>query len=245
MTRFEIPAKTFLLGEYAVLENGPALIYTSTPVFQFYTTPCDRFILEGIPSKSPAGKLIADHQERFEQIHIRFIDPYQAQGGLGASTAQFLGVYQTLYDENLPRLLNLYQQYAWNGKGYPPSGADLIAQTQQDIVFYQTKPFCLRIFTWPFSEASCLLLRTGTKLPTHTHLLELKEQSFTELSDLVYEGFEAFKKADLYQFVNTMTQYASTLEQLDLTAQHTLALLKTFKHRPWIPSCKRLWRHGR
>jgi mevalonate kinase len=60
MTKLSVPSKTFLVGEYIVLQGGPALLLTTSPYFTL------------------------DTENNY------FIDPYQGLGGFGASSAKFV-----------------------------------------------------------------------------------------------------------------------------------------------------------
>lgn len=98
-TRFSlktfIPSKTFLLGEYLALQNGEALIATTQPYFECTFKIASQHTVKGISSQSPAGLFIQEHIQYFDKTTIDFIDPH-LQGGFGASTAQFIAVYNYL-----------------------------------------------------------------------------------------------------------------------------------------------------
>ncbi|WP_206753639.1 hypothetical protein, partial [Escherichia coli] len=51
--KWQIPAKTFLLGEYADIAGEPANLLTTSPCFALTLT--ENAKLEGIHPKSPAG----------------------------------------------------------------------------------------------------------------------------------------------------------------------------------------------
>lgn len=129
--KWTIPAKTFLLGEYVALMGGPAIILTTSPHFEL--SLLDQPGLEGIHPKSPAG--IWWQQSNYsKQYGLHWHDPYQQRGGLGASSAQFVGAYLAhLHLQQKPleekTLLDAYLQCAWQGEGTPPSGYDVLAQS--------------------------------------------------------------------------------------------------------------------
>ncbi|WP_229776915.1 hypothetical protein, partial [Alicyclobacillus cellulosilyticus] len=120
---WSIPAKTFLLGEYAVLANGPALILTTSPCFKISMVA--ESSLSGIHPESPAGKYWTNCKQA---KGLSFYDPYHGLGGMGASSAQFIGAYLASLTDSEPvhvsSLLETYFNYAWNGKGLCPSGYD-------------------------------------------------------------------------------------------------------------------------
>nr|WP_256594408.1 hypothetical protein [Legionella pneumophila] len=51
--KWQIPAKTFLLGEYAAIAGEPAILLTTSPCFTLTLT--ENAKLEGIHPESPAG----------------------------------------------------------------------------------------------------------------------------------------------------------------------------------------------
>ncbi|MFN7904174.1 MAG: hypothetical protein ACK5P5_03230, partial [Pseudobdellovibrionaceae bacterium] len=109
---FQVPGKTFLLGEYAVLAGGKALIFCHQPYFNFKLS--DENLKNQVqknasasnlhPSKldslskffhpeSPAGCLLASSQLVFPDLYLSCEQQY-GQGGFGLSTAEFLVAQQ-------------------------------------------------------------------------------------------------------------------------------------------------------
>lgn len=85
---WRIPAKTFLLGEYAALAQGSAMLLTTNPCFEFGL--CDQN--KGfIHPDSPAGQWLKLQALGDSPTH--WFDPYEARGGLGGSSAEFIGAY--------------------------------------------------------------------------------------------------------------------------------------------------------
>ena len=97
-----IPGKTFLVGEYLALEGGPSVVANTHPSFRFRWTleQADggaARIEHGFHPESPAGKFLnrlnASRLLGTEKATIEFHDPHYGKGGLGASTAEFLGAW--------------------------------------------------------------------------------------------------------------------------------------------------------
>ena len=86
----KIPSKTFLMGEYLALIGGPCLLLNTAPFFCLQVNDAER-LAYNFSDHSPAGKLIKSKQ--LGGLHLNFIDPHDEQGGLGASSAQFLSIY--------------------------------------------------------------------------------------------------------------------------------------------------------
>ena len=75
--RLQIPSKTFILGEYAVLEGAPCLGAATTPCFEMIFAPSaeKQSAVSGFHPESPAGKFFRDHQDIFDSTKIQFMDP--------------------------------------------------------------------------------------------------------------------------------------------------------------------------
>ncbi len=96
---FEIPSKTFVIGEYLALEGTASMLLATKPCFIVKTKSVsphlensedsDRLFTEFHPD-SPAGKLC----RQLKQKETYFIeDPHENGGGFGRSTAEYLSVF--------------------------------------------------------------------------------------------------------------------------------------------------------
>lgn len=223
-----IPAKTFLVGEYAALAGESALVLTSSPDFEVELTT-DK-TLEGIHPQSPAGVFWT--AQGHEQHGLKWYDPYQGIGGLGASSAQFVGAYYaSCFLKRTPpstkALLEAYYQASWSGKGIKPSGYDVIAQATGGITYIRKQSGeCIR-YDWPFTDISLHLLHTGEKLATHHHLEQTVVPSMvSELADIANESHRAFQHQNSQQFINSINTFHEALNKQHLVAAHTLELIR-------------------
>lgn len=225
-----IPAKTFLLGEYAALAGESAIILTSKPCFSIEIIEEKKLI--NIHPDSPAGLF----WQRFNLNHgLRFHDPYQGIGGLGASSAQFVGAVQAycklsgqLLDDDF--LLDNYYQVAWPGQGIKPSGYDVLAQTRQGCVYINRNQQQVVEYSWDFNDVSLLLVHSGRKLATHHHLTGISELSGTlTLSNIVEKAKKAFADKSSSTLIDCINEYQHHLSQMNLSAPHTQALIKWIK----------------
>lgn len=223
MTRWRIPAKTFLVGEYIALWGGPAVLLTTTPYFEVIKHPSDEFSFH--PS-SPAGRLCAQHEciKSFQ-----WYDPYQGLGGLGASSAQFLGVYADLYRPmrsriDIEHVYNVYESVAWDGEGQRPSGYDVLAQSQGGCVLIDRSSSFFRSCVWPFSALSFILIHTHTKLATHSYLktavIDIACRRF--LWDIGLSVQQACLDRDVDAFITHVRDYGEQLKRLGLVLPSTL-----------------------
>jgi len=235
-----LPAKTFLLGEYAAIAQGSAIVLTTEPYFRVSLT--NQVGLDGIHPESPAG--LWWQQKKYTDFGLTWHDPYQGCGGLGASSAQFLGSYlASCYLQNiLPRLnsmLNAYYHHAWSGKGLKPSGYDVISQAHQACVFINKEKGMIQSYSWPFKDLSFLLIHTGIKLATHHHLQNTPLPAETmELSKIVELARVAIIHEDSNKMIDAVNQYHNKLTKLNLVAEHSLKLIKELKNLPEILAIK-------
>ena len=238
--KWQIPAKTFLIGEYSALAENSAIVLTTTPYFELSLTQQEE--LSGIHEQSPAG--LYWNQQRHTKNGLSWSDPYHGQGGLGASSAQFLACYLAschLKEETptLSNMLKAYYQCCWSGEGLKPSGYDVIAQSQKACVFINKQKKIIQSYTWPFTNLSFVLIRTGEKLKTHSHLQQTQLPNQIEiLSAMVDEAKFAFDNADSELLITLINAYHQKLAELNLVAPHTLELLKKLTKYPEILAAK-------
>jgi mevalonate kinase len=248
--QFSFPGKTFLVGEYLALAGGPSIILTTAPRFELIaqrknqpdvqdsstlaTAKSEAFWRDPFAPQSPAGRLLQKHGEFFRGFDLEFRDPHKGLGGLGASTAQFAGVWALLNDcdnvqtENFDyrRLLSDYRVCAWSGEGEPPSGADLAAQMTGGVTWFDGESNRARRLNWNFRDLGFTLIRTGKKLATHEHLKTAKGSVPHErLRAGVTKATNAFETNDAGQLVDAVTSVGQSLADAGFTAQATLELL--------------------
>lgn len=227
-----IPAKTFLLGEYAALSGGSAILLTTTPCFEISLTTSPS--LAGIHPESPAA--LWWNKQGIKNYGLNWYDPYHGSGGLGASSAQFLGSYWASRKirpiTNTPiDMLEAYYQVSWSGKGIRPSGYDVIAQSHQGCVYINKINQQIESYHWPFNDLSLILLHTRNKLATHIHLENaLVPNQKNELSETVDQAHIAFKEKSSSQLIRSINTYHSQLTQLDLVSPYTLQLIRELNH---------------
>lgn len=239
--KLRCPSKTFLVGEYAVLQDGEAIVLTTEP---FFTASIDNNASneDKQDKHSPAARLRQDNKSSFGNSSYQFHDPHQGQGGFGASTADFLLSYQAIHTEEKldpAKLLDSYHQYAWNGVGTKPSGADLLAQTSNnELCHVQLNPIALNGCSWPFSDLRYLLVRTGNKVATHEHLAATKGPFPDVLTHIVKQTWQAIQAQHSKNFIDCINHYAEQLQQANLTHPNTLELLHTCQQNPKILAAK-------
>jgi mevalonate kinase len=237
---WHIPAKTFLVGEYAAITGAGAIILTTIPHFELSFASDER--IQGIDPNSPAGQWWAHH--RSPSPGLIWHDPYQGKGGLGASSAQFLGAYLARchllhITPNHRDLLDAYYQYAWQGDGLKPSGYDVLAQSQNGCVYINRQQNIIKSYNWPFKDISFLLLHSGQKLATHHHLKHaILPNSISQLSTIVKFAQAAFEQVNSENLLEAVNTYQQQLASLHLLAPHSLDQIKALKMHPEILAAK-------
>jgi mevalonate kinase len=239
-----VPGKTFLLGEYCALKEGPSLIFTHSPCFNLKLSKNNTSVFNSFHPESPAGKLYADHLSLLEPYQFQFDDPYQGLGGLGASSAEFLSLYRIIktlssQKQSQKELLETYWHYAYQNKGMKPSGADLVAQSMGGLCFFYPQKAICDSHPWPFKDLSLILLHTRNKIATHTHLESLTlNQDIQTLNQAVLRAKGAIEQKNSSLFVECMTLFATELAKQQLVAPHTEAILTQLKKSPHVLTCK-------
>jgi mevalonate kinase len=238
--RLQIPAKTFLLGEYAAIAGASAIILTTTPCFELAFAEDEK--MHGIHPDSPAGQWWAHH--RISSQGLSWRDPYQGIGGLGASSAQFLGAYLAScsllhVDPNQKALLDAYYQCSWRGEGLRPSGYDVLAQSQNQCVYINHEQQIMKSYQWPFKDISFLLLHSGQKLATHYHLQNMRlPNSINQLTATVELAHQAFEQVDSEKLVEAVSCYEQQLASLGLVAPHSQEHIRNFNSQPEVLAAK-------
>lgn len=241
MMKWQVPAKTFLLGEYAAIAQESAIVLTTQPCFELSLHDTEEPNI-GIHPNSPAG--LWWQQKRVSGKSVSWYDPYQGCGGLGASSAQFIACYWAsclLHNETPTRqfMLDAYYQCAWSKKGLKPSGYDVIAQTQQGAVYINQKKQIVESYPWPFTDLSFILIHTDIKLATHHHLEQKTDlPDVSTLSLIVDQARMAFNQANSALLLECINEYQKKLTEYHLVASHSLELIQQLKKCPEILAVK-------
>jgi len=243
--RLSVPSKSFFLGEYLALVGGRTLLAATLPRFELQVIPGSG-AARGVAPTSPAGRLIAAHSGIFGAVDLEFTDPHAGAGGWGASAAQFLMCYAALERMganaahapppaiDVERILSAYVDVAWDGRGYSPSGADIIAQLEGGIVEFAKTGWVLRKHAWPFDDLEFFFLPTGNKVATHEHLRDLGPIDGTVFSAHAGAACAALLSRDSARFVEGICGYAAELERQALVHPDTLSILRRLDALPGV-----------
>ena len=241
------PGKTFLLGEYLALHGGGVFVFATEPYFELQVEN-GRGDAQGIHPASPTGLLIQEHFDFFKNFNLRFIDGYQGKGGFGASTAQYLTCFSLLAWQkallrgtesymDLKVLLENYHRHAWRGEGPKPSGADLVGQWQGGLTYYHRLQGVVQTMAWP-QDQHLLLVHTGKKMATHEHLKNLPNIDTSEFAKISSRALDSLQARRFADFTETLGDYQKQLQNLNLTAPHSLELIDQLKQLPGVRVAK-------
>jgi hypothetical protein len=239
----QIPAKLFLLGEYVAVEGGPSLIGTFAPGFRLEARSSPQAQVEGIHPDSPAGRILREHRDELQAWAVRFFDPFEGRGGLGASSAQFLGAQAFLQSVRGPfsdwrETRSLWAEYRdWTrieGGSLQPSGADYLAQLQGGPQIFVREPFATDKVGWPEASWRPVAIRTGEKVKTHTHLAATEGKDLARLRVISRRGVEAFRAGDWEVFFQASRDFSGEQKRLGLLAGASEELCRAIERKPGV-----------
>lgn len=239
------PSKTFLLGEYLALNHGPCLLLNTAPRFKLTVTETTGRDFKKMDEQqaTPAAKFLQNNWDFFRNFQLEFYDPYHGLGGFGASSAEFCLLYKLkqYYEKtnlNWTLFLQEYQAYAWNKQGLCPSGADLIAQMQGGITYFQKENNTVEKIVWPFPDLIFCLIHTHKKLSTYQHLRDLTAVPTAALAPIVAQAYQALTVHNKKDFIAAIHDYRHGLQANKLVTASTLKMLNTIETLPGVMACK-------
>jgi len=138
----------------------------------------------------------------------------------------------------MTELLNCYQQYTDKDAAFAPSGADLIAQIQGGITYFNKATDQYSVFTWPFKHMGFYLLRTGKKIATHEHLQTLQPFPYQALQDCCTQAMAAWQQSNAENFAKYINHYGELLQAQHFVHPRTQTLLTHIKQQAGILAAK-------
>lgn len=225
------PSKTFLIGEYAVMEGAPALLVNTQPRFQFHIEHPVRKIFHPFHNNSPAGLFIEENKKAFSSTSIQYSQAYKS--GFGLSGAEFNCVYllsallegSSVEDIDCLDILAKYLSYHSPHHSIIPSGADVVSQWLGRVCIF-ARPSIAESIDWPFENLGFALIRTGENLQTWKHLEHLSQKDFSQLKEISFVALEAVRSASESLFLQSIQDYRKALEEEGLTHPSPKKILK-------------------
>jgi isopentenyl-diphosphate Delta-isomerase len=241
---FTVPSKTFLLGEYITLFNGPALILNTYPRFKLIVQEKnDQCVSPHRGITGAAANFIKKNSSFFNNYTLTFIDPFSGLGGFGASSAQF-GMLFTLKNyfsnatSSIIDTIASYRAMSGNHKKYQASGVDVIAQLQGGLTYYHRERNFIKKYNWPFIDLSFCLIHTGIKIITAQHLDKLINVNIHGLTDIAFNGVAALEQNDSAAFCHAIRNYSLTMLKNGLVCKDTADLLSLIVSYPQVLAAK-------
>ncbi|MGK5088120.1 hypothetical protein WDW86_11230 [Bdellovibrionota bacterium FG-2] len=244
--RASCPSKIFLLGEYAVLAGGPALLASMAPRFELEGGLSSGGVSFGelFSPLSPAG-LLLERTGKSPQGLWKFIDRLEGRGGLGASSAQFILTLQALSSSELDwkSVWRSFVDLTSQGEvGIAPSGADVVSQVQGGVVHFDPARENVRALKFDFAAQVLVFsttLQAGRKVATHEHLAQLGKRGFPEaswahelvlgLSETVALGVKALEANNVAELGRAFDHASSLLAAAKLECEETSGDREAFK----------------
>ncbi len=227
--KFYAGSKTFLVGEYSVLFGGTCILLITPPYFEL-TVITGKTALTGISRKSQAYKLYNNHKDIFRGLAINFKDPHKRTGGWGASSAQYSLLYKlylklngNLFEVN--KFLNEYR-YLSDNNSILPSGADCLAQYENQSIYYNSCNRYYEPIKWHFKNLDFYIFKTKKKIITHEHLKTINNLKADELKYYSSEVYKAMKSANENDFCKNLQLFFWALEKLKLVVTETSNLVR-------------------
>lgn len=226
-----VPSKTFLVGEYLALLDGPCILISTAPRFKLKVKKATKQAINGINPYGIAMQFIKNNQITFNKLSINFLDPYEGLGGFGASSAEFVLLYSLknliVHKKiDIEKLITNYKSLT-HLSGYQPSGADLASQFCGEITLYNGKNFSLKKFNWPFANLGFFLIHTNNKLDTRKHLMKLTKSKLktANLKKIVLLCTKSIEETDEINFCKAINLYNKYLQKQNLICDKTTQIL--------------------
>jgi len=224
------PGKTFLIGEYIVMEGAPALLVNTRPRFQFNVQYPVHKGAQPFHGNSSAVRFIEENKKVFSSIFIAYFEAYKH--GFGLSGAEFNCVYlleallrgRSIGDIDCFDLLEKYLSFL-APKGSVPSGADVVSQWLGKVCIF-SKPSVAESINWPFGDLSFALIQTGESLPTWKHLENLEQKDFSQLKEISFIAMESIRSSSESLFLQSIQDYQKALEEEGLTHPSTKKIIQ-------------------
>ena len=232
-----VKSKTFLIGEYAVLDGASAILLATDPSFCLEAESASVGELAGISEGSPAGIFCRRHEEFFDRLRIKFIDPYNGSGGFGASSAQFVLLYRLVYgdDSSCEHLLSTYKALTPN---ICVSGADCILQYYGSNICFNPDSISIDFLNWSFSNLAFRVIKAPVKVSTHRHLANLSFRCPDELKECIDLAKRAFSATDEELLIYSVNRYYDIMDRLGLALGETRDLVKKIRAIPGVKAAK-------
>ncbi|MCZ0932152.1 MAG: hypothetical protein OXJ52_03255 [Oligoflexia bacterium] len=240
------PAKTFIVGEYAVLDGGPAIVLNTSPRFVCRIQKNSTAGKIHLAENSPAGQWIKKHPQDFHSIQLEWINNYENKGGLGFSSAQFNILYAYSFILREGHIDQINPKEIWRSyrnlkfDGFVPSGADIITQWVGGVTVFEQSPLSIETLTSSLPGLDCLVLRTGDYFETYKYLKNFKLKDVSDLKKIAQLAVTAMKQKEETAFVSAINDYRKALKRknyITAKSEEILSRLEKVKAIKALKAC--------
>ncbi|MCY4322034.1 MAG: hypothetical protein OXC37_06515 [Bdellovibrionaceae bacterium] len=213
------PAKTFIIGEYAVLDKGPAIVLNTSPRFICRVQKTSSGNEIDLSENSPAGQWIRKHPQDFQSVQLEWLNNNKVKGGLGFSSAQFNILYAYSFILREGHIDQITPQEIWRNyrnlkfNGFIPSGADVITQWVGGVTVFEQSPLSIETLTSSLPDLECLVLRTGDYFETYKYLKNFELGDVSDLKKISQSAVSAMREKDEASFICAINDYRSALKR--------------------------------
>lgn len=230
--KIQVPGKTFLVGEYAVLNGGPALGLSTAPYFQINLS---KSVVSDVHSLSASGRFLKSKEiSQFFQIH----DEYKERnilGGFGSSTAEYWSALLKYYGvHNLPSIFEILKDFKnlHQNELIKPSGIDLAFQYFGQVTLADSALNFYQSMDWMFHQLDFAIVPTKLKIPTHEHIKNLSSGQLEGLAELSNNVINSFVGCQENDFLANLKIWSDELENRQLTHLNSVHLRRKLeKHK--------------
>ena len=216
------PAKTFIIGEYAVLDGGPAIVLNTSPRFTCRIQKNSAAPAIDLAENSPAGQWVRKRTQDFQSVQLEWSSHCGQQGGLGFSSAQFNILYAYSFILREGHIDHITPKEVWRSyrslkfEGFIPSGADIITQWVGGVTIFEQSPLSVETLTSSLPDLDCLVLRTGEYFETYKYLKSFELGDVSDLKKISESAVSAMKQKNESDFISAIKDYRQVLKKKKL-----------------------------
>ena len=235
--RILIPSKTFLIGEYAILNGGPCLLANTLPCFDFIINTNSEKLSHPFHPQSAASLYIEKNKKLFSNTKIELSKDLPSGFGLsGAEWNCVLTLSCLLKNKEMSSVHQVWEEYKKLSKN--TSGADVVSQKLGDLCCFSSDPFDAKNLKWNFSDLQFSFILTGESLDTWNHMKDFKNKDLSHLIRISSCCVNAVKSSDEELFIQSIKEYADELKKQQWVTEVSHNILEKIKSFPQIKAAK-------
>lgn len=263
---FTCPSKTFLMGEYGALKNGPALLVNTAPRFRMEFSQNhenENSVMPLWDERDPLYKYYVENEDALSDFAQDYMDPYEGKGGFGSSSAQWIFFYsflnqfqkplKYLFDktqnvsqvieklsaEDFDFFMKMILKYrTYSEAKFPPSGYDLVSQMIGGITYINASKKALKKLEWSFKNLGFALIKNTEKVETHFHLKYIEDIDEKSITKAVEKGLLALETKNPEKFIESVKDNYKALMDQNFVGEQALAKIEKLQKAPGVLAAK-------